>query len=51
MRVESHGGMILPGETEELREKPLPVPLCPPQFPHGLNFNVSKIHKFVSSKL
>jgi hypothetical protein len=24
------------GKTEELREKPVPVPLCPPQIPHGL---------------
>jgi hypothetical protein len=27
---------ILTGETEELREKPVPVPLCPPQISHGL---------------
>jgi hypothetical protein len=27
---------ILTGETEELGEKPVPVPLCPPQIPHGL---------------
>jgi hypothetical protein len=32
--MESHGGMILTGETEELGEKPVPVPLCPPQIPH-----------------
>jgi hypothetical protein len=24
------------GKTEELGEKPVPVPLCPPQVPHGL---------------
>jgi hypothetical protein len=24
------------GKTEELREKPVLVPLCPPQIPHGL---------------
>jgi hypothetical protein len=24
------------GKTEELGEKPIPVPLCPPQIPHGL---------------
>jgi hypothetical protein len=24
------------GKTEELGEKPVPVPLCPPQIPHGL---------------
>jgi hypothetical protein len=23
------------GKTEELGEKPVPVPLCPPQIPHG----------------
>jgi hypothetical protein len=23
-------------KTEELGEKPVPVPLCPPQIPHGL---------------
>jgi hypothetical protein len=26
MRVESHGGIILVGENEELRETPVPVP-------------------------
>jgi hypothetical protein len=30
MSMESHGGMILAEENEELREKPVPVPLCPP---------------------
>jgi hypothetical protein len=25
-----------PGKTEGLKEKPVPVPLCPPQIPHGL---------------
>jgi hypothetical protein len=29
----SHGGMISTGETEELGEKPAPVPLCPPHVP------------------
>jgi hypothetical protein len=24
------------GKTQELGEKPVPVPLCPPQIPHGL---------------
>jgi hypothetical protein len=28
--------MVLTGETEELGEEPVPVPLCPPQIPHGL---------------
>jgi hypothetical protein len=36
MSMKSHGGMILTGETEELREKPLPEPLRTPQIPHGL---------------
>jgi hypothetical protein len=30
MNMESHHGMILTGKTEELGEKPVPVPLCPP---------------------
>jgi hypothetical protein len=30
MSMESSGGMILTGESEELREKPVPVPLFPP---------------------
>jgi hypothetical protein len=33
--MESHSG-IFDGKTEDLREKPVPVPLCPPQIPHGL---------------
>jgi hypothetical protein len=28
--------MKLTGETEELEERPVPVPLCPPQIQHGL---------------
>jgi hypothetical protein len=35
MSLESDGGMILMGK-QELREKPVPMPLCPPQSPHGL---------------
>jgi hypothetical protein len=34
MSLESHGGMILTGETDKLGEKPIPVPLCSPQNPH-----------------
>jgi hypothetical protein len=34
--MENDGGMILTGESEKLGEKPVPVPLCPPQIPHGL---------------
>jgi hypothetical protein len=33
----SYGGMVLTGDTEEIGEKPVPVPLCPPQIPHGPN--------------
>jgi hypothetical protein len=37
MSLESDGGMIYwQGKTEELGEKPVPVPLCPPQIPRGL---------------
>jgi hypothetical protein len=36
MSMESHGGMILTEETEELGEKPVPLPLCPLQVPRGL---------------
>jgi hypothetical protein len=28
--------MKLTGENRQLRGKPVPVPLCPPQTPHGL---------------
>jgi hypothetical protein len=37
MSLESDGGMIYwQGKTEELGDKPVPVPLCSPQIPHGL---------------
>jgi hypothetical protein len=37
MCLESDGGMVYwQGKTEELGEKPVPVPLGPPQSPHGL---------------
>jgi hypothetical protein len=35
MSMESHVGVILTGETEELEEKPVPVPLCSLYIPHG----------------
>jgi hypothetical protein len=35
MRVEICDGMVLIGKTEELRKKLVPLPLCPPQIPHG----------------
>jgi hypothetical protein len=28
--------MKLTGENRQIGEKPVPVPLCPPQIPHGL---------------
>jgi hypothetical protein len=31
--------MKLTGENRQLREKPVPVPLCPPQISHGLTRN------------
>jgi hypothetical protein len=30
MNMENDGGIIVTGKTEELGEKPVPVPLCPP---------------------
>jgi hypothetical protein len=36
MSMENYGGMILTGETKELGEKTIPVPLCPQQILHGL---------------
>jgi hypothetical protein len=36
MSMKNDGGMMLTGETEKLGEKTGPVPLCPPQIPHGL---------------
>jgi hypothetical protein len=35
MSMESHSGMILTEETEELEEKPLPILFYPPQIQHG----------------
>jgi hypothetical protein len=31
--------MKLTGKTEVLGEKPVPMPLCPPQIPHGLTLD------------
>jgi hypothetical protein len=36
MRMESHGGMILTGKSEELWEKPVPVPVWPSRIPPWL---------------
>jgi hypothetical protein len=37
MSLDSEDGIIYwQGKTEELWEKPVPVPPCPPQIPHGL---------------
>jgi hypothetical protein len=38
MSMQGDGGKILTGETKELREKPIPMPLCPLQIPHGLTW-------------
>jgi hypothetical protein len=35
VNMESNGGMILTGKTEELGEERAPVPLCPSQIPQG----------------
>jgi hypothetical protein len=34
--------MKLTGENRQLEEKPVPVPLCPPQTPHGLTRNQTR---------
>jgi hypothetical protein len=36
MNLASDDGMMLTRKTEQLGEKPVPAPLCPPQIPHGL---------------
>jgi hypothetical protein len=36
--IDNDGGMILAGGTEVLGENPVPVPLCPPEIPHGLTW-------------
>jgi hypothetical protein len=38
MSMESHSGMMLTGETKELRKESATLPLCPPQIPHGLSW-------------
>lgn len=35
--IRSSGGVMKTGENKKLREKPVPVLLCPPKFPHGLS--------------
>jgi len=37
--VWSIDGMILTGKNQSFGEKPVSVPLCPPQNPHGLVWN------------
>jgi hypothetical protein len=34
--MERRGGMIMTGKSRRSPRKPVPVPLCPPQIPHGL---------------
>jgi hypothetical protein len=36
MSMENYGGMISTGETKELGDRTIPVPLCPQQILHGL---------------
>jgi hypothetical protein len=38
MSMESHGVIILRGENRRTRRKPVPVPLCSLQIPHGLTW-------------
>jgi hypothetical protein len=40
--VWSIGGITLTGENQVLGEKPVPVPLRPPQISHGLNWDRNK---------
>jgi hypothetical protein len=47
----SSGWMILRGKTEELWEKPVPVPLCPPQIPHGLTLAQNRTSAVRSRRL
>jgi hypothetical protein len=37
MNMESKNAIILADKTEELREKPVPVPLHPSEIPYGLS--------------
>jgi hypothetical protein len=39
MSMESHGGITLTGKDWRTRRKPVPVPLHPPQIPHGHGLN------------
>jgi hypothetical protein len=38
MSMESHGGMVLTAKTEQVREKPVPLPLFAAQIPRGLTW-------------
>jgi hypothetical protein len=38
MSIESHGGNILTGVKKNSDEKPVQVPVCPPQILHGLTW-------------
>jgi hypothetical protein len=40
--TEMLGGVILTGDTEALGEKPVTVPLCPPQISDGLTWNQNR---------
>jgi hypothetical protein len=41
--MESYGGIILTGKAEELEEKPVPVPLCPPQKPTWIDLGANPV--------
>jgi hypothetical protein len=41
--MKNRGGMILTGENRKTRIKPVPVALCQPQIPHGLNWSWTRV--------
>jgi hypothetical protein len=51
MRIEIHSGMIFTGIIEELGEKPVPIPLCPPQIPHGLTWTRTRVSALRGGRL
>jgi hypothetical protein len=49
--MEIHVGMTLTGKAEELREKTVPVPLSPPQIPHGLTPSRTRASEVATNRL
>jgi hypothetical protein len=43
MSIESHGGIMLTGETKEHGENPVPLELCPPQISHEMNREQTRV--------